>query len=357
MIKYIGSKRVLVPRIAAAFDLLPRDLRVLDLFSGTARVGHALKGLGFEVHANDHNTYAWHLAGCYVGADRERLLPRVEAALAELDAAPPIDGWFTRTYARDSRYLQPDNAARIEGMRTRLDALAPPAPLDPDAQALRHVLLTALMEAADRVDSTVGVQMAWLKSWSRRSANPVTLRTPALLPGPGRATCLEAADAADAFDGDAAYLDPPYNQHSYLGNYHLWETLCRWDQPQVYGKARKRIDVRQRKSAFNSRPRIQDALSDVLARLRTPWIVLSFSDEGFLDRAALEALLAPRGHVAVVEAEHARYVGAKIGIHDDKGVRVGTVGHLKNRERLYIVGPDAARVRALAAAASRPGTR
>ena len=32
--------------------------------------------------------------------------------------------------------------------------------------------------------------------------------------------------------GDLAYLDPPYNQHSYLGNYHVWETLVRWDEPE-----------------------------------------------------------------------------------------------------------------------------
>ena len=43
MIKYIGSKRVLVPTIVAAVGALPDVHTVLDVFSGTARVGHALK--------------------------------------------------------------------------------------------------------------------------------------------------------------------------------------------------------------------------------------------------------------------------------------------------------------------------
>jgi len=47
--------------------------------------------------------------------------------------------------------------------------------------------LTSLIEAADRVDSTTGVQMAYVKQWAPRSAKPLELRVPELLPGPGRA--------------------------------------------------------------------------------------------------------------------------------------------------------------------------
>src|SRR5438046_10387008 len=67
MIKYIGSKRLLVPRIVRAI-LRDEPRTALDLFSGTSRVGHALKREGVRVHANDHNAYAYALAGCYVAA-------------------------------------------------------------------------------------------------------------------------------------------------------------------------------------------------------------------------------------------------------------------------------------------------
>ena len=40
------------------------------------------------------------------------------------------------------------------------------------------MLLTALLEAADRVDSTTGLQMAYLKAWAPRSYNPLELRLP-----------------------------------------------------------------------------------------------------------------------------------------------------------------------------------
>ena len=37
---------------------------------------------------------------------------------------------------------------------------------------------------------------------------------------------------------------PPYNQHRYFTNYHVWETLVRWDAPAHYGVACKRVDAR-----------------------------------------------------------------------------------------------------------------
>jgi adenine-specific DNA-methyltransferase len=73
VIKYIGSKRTLLPAILrAASALCPPGGVVADLFSGTARVGHAFKRAGFRVLANDHNAYAHALASCYVQADAER---------------------------------------------------------------------------------------------------------------------------------------------------------------------------------------------------------------------------------------------------------------------------------------------
>jgi adenine-specific DNA-methyltransferase len=195
------------------------------------------------------------------------------------------------------------------------------------------------MEAADRVDSTTGVQMAYLKRWARRSYNPLTLRLPALVDGEGEALRREAEDAAEV-ECDVAYLDPPYNQHSYLGNYHVWETLVRWDAPQSYGVANKRVDCKTYKNAFNSKVRIADALTRVVARVRAPELVVSFSDEGYLSRAQLEEMLSTRGHVRVVELAYRRYVGAQIGIYSPAGEKVGEVGHLANRERLFLVSPD-----------------
>ena len=240
-----------------------------------------------------------------------------------------------------ARFFHPRNGARIDAIR---EAIARGS-FEPNLEA---VLLTALMEAADRVDSTTGVQMAYLKTWAPRALHELELRMPDVLPGEGEAFCLDAVEAARALEADVAYLDPPYNQHSYLGNYHVWETLVRWDKPEAYGVACKRVGCKTYRSDFNSRRRIHAALGALVDAVRAPHLVVSFNDEGYVSRAQMEALLSRRGHVEVVEVDFPRYVGARIGIFNPSGIKVGTVGRLRNKERLFIVSEERACARAAA---------
>jgi len=341
VVKYLGSKRTLVASIVDAVGRTSRVVSVLDFFSGTSRVGHALKRAGYRVIANDHNAYAHMLAKCYVVADRDELLNDVEVLVAEFNtlarkATEP--GWFTRDYCERSRYFHPDNGPRIEAVRNAIAAKS----LPPDLEA---VMLTSLLEAADRVDSTTGVQMAYLKQWAARAHNMLELRVPDMLPrsphGKGEAHCLDALEAVERLEADVAYIDPPYNQHSYLGNYHVWETLVRWDEPEVYGIACKRVDCRERKSVFNSRTDARDAINRIIQRVRARTLVVSFNDEGYIAREDMEAMLAARGPVQVIENDYRRYVGAQIGIYNPQGQKVGKVSHLRNTEYLFVGGEDA----------------
>jgi len=334
VIKYIGSKRTLLPVVLQAVKAVPEVRSVLDLFSGTSRVGHCLKGAGYRVVANDHNAYAHTLARCYVAADRERVEADARRLTAEFNTLPGRPGYFTETFCERSRFFQPKNGARVDAIREAIVAKALPPTLE-------AVLLVSLMEAADRVDSTCGLQMAYLKKWATRSHKDLELRVPAVLPasphGPCEAHQLEAVEAAAMGEVDLAYLDPPYNQHSYLRNYHIWESLVTWDKPEVYGVACKRIDCKTRRSDFNSRRRALDALTATIDAVRARVLVVSFNNEGFIDRATMEALLARRGFVSVLTQDYKRYVGAQIGIYNPDGHKVGRVSHLRNKEYVYVV--------------------
>lgn len=341
MIKYIGSKRTLIPVILGAVRRAANAHSVMDLFSGTSRVGHALKAAGYRVFSNDHNAYAATLARCYVQADAEDVIDDSRRLVREFNAMKGEPGYFTETFCVKSRFFQPKNGARVDAIR---EAIARKA-LSPELEA---VMLVALMEAADRVDSTTGLQMAYLKTWAPRAHNDLELRVPDVLPraqnGKGQATCLEALEAANVLEADVAYLDPPYNQHSYLGNYHVWESLVRWDKPEVYGIACKRVDVRQRQSLFNSRPRFADAMRRLLNAVRAPVIVVSFNNEGYINKADMESMLSSlwggEGKVTTIKNDFKRYVGAQIGIHNPRGEKVGTVSHLRNKEFVYVVSRD-----------------
>lgn len=348
MIKYLGSKRRLVPVLGELCERAGART-ALDLFTGTTRVAQEFKRRGVHVWAVDSARYSEALARCYVATDASAVdEAALAAALVRLGALPGRDGYVTETFCRRARYLQPHNGRRIDAIRDALATEYADSPLYP-------ILLTSLLEAADRVDSTTGVQMAYLKQWAPRSHRDLELRRPALLPGPGAAVRGDAlALAAGLPEVDLAYLDPPYNQHSYYRNYHVWETLVAWDAPAHYGVACKREDCRDpaTRSPFNSRPAFCDALARVVRDVRARVLVLSYNDESWIELDDLVDLCAARGEVRTLAFDSKRYVGAQIGIHDPAGRPVGRVGRLRNVEYLLVAG-DAADVAAVAG----PGAR
>ena len=336
MIKYLGSKRTLLPQI---LDLALRPLccgrrpsSFLDLFSGTSRVGLGARQQGLRVLSNDLSTYGRVLATCYIEAGAEAKEQALKL-LPDLQEVPPVEGYFTETFCRRSRFFHPKNGAKIDAVREEIARMELP-------RETEAVLLTSLMEAADRVDSTCGVQMAYLKEWAPRALGDLDLRIPEV---PWNSPAGEAlqGDALEVTSTlplvDVAYLDPPYNQHSYLGNYHIWETLCLWDKPEVYGIAMKRVDCQERKSAFNSKRTAKDVLTALLPQVRARRILLSFNDEGFLSKDEILGVLEPLGQVECHSIDYRRYVGAQIGIYNPAGERVGSPKSLRNTEFLFAV--------------------
>jgi adenine-specific DNA-methyltransferase len=342
MIKYIGSKRTLAPHIRDMVRSLPDVRRVCDLFAGTTRIGQALKRCGLWVHSNDLATYSEVFGRTYIATDAESVNEeRLRRLLTELMALPPVHGYITETFCEQSRYFQPFNGMKMDSIRAGIDALA-------TNETEWAILLTSLIEAADRVDSTTGLQMAYLKGWSARSFNALELRLSDLLSGSGAVTRMDANDLVRHLDDDIdlIYIDPPYNQHSYFSNYHIWETFVRNDAPPTYGIAKKREDCRTEKSAYNSKKQASTVFADLLNAIRAPYLLVSFNSEGYFTRDEITAMLDGKGYVASVALDFKRYVGAQIGIFNPSGEKVGKVSHLRNHEHLFLVGPDRAHVEA-----------
>lgn len=334
MIKYLGSKRRLVPVLTRLCETAGART-ALDLFTGTTRVAQAFKGAGTHVTAVDTARYSDVFARTYVATDADAVdVDDVAAVIDDLNARPGVPGYFTETFCERARFFQPSNGARVDAIRDAIEREHAGTPYHP-------ILLTSLIEAADRVDSTTGVQMAYVKQWAARSFLPLTLRVPELLRGDGIALRGDALDVAPVLAPcDLAYLDPPYNQHRYYTNYHVWETLVAWDAPEHYGVACKRVDARDdtTKSVFNRRRLMPDALRRVIAAVQARVVVVSYNDESWVSAAELRDMCSVHGHVEVLAFDSRRYVGAQIGIHNPQGERVGTVSHVRNLEYLVIAG-------------------
>ena len=335
MIKYLGSKRRLVPALS---EMCQRSgaSTALDLFTGTTRVARAFKQCGAHVTAVDTSRYSEVFAQTYIEADADAVdQVALQSVLDRLNELPGESGYFTQTFCVESRFFQPHNGARVDAIRNAIAGEFHGSPLEP-------MLLTTLLLAADRVDSTTGLQMAYVKQWAKRASNDLELRLPDLLPGTGRAVRGDAVTAAPTLGSfDLAYLDPPYNQHRYFTNYHIWETLVAWDQPEYYGVACKRIDSRDEdtKSAFNRKREMPSALTAAISGVDAEVVVVSYNDESWVTLTELRDMCAVHGDVVALAFDSKRYVGAQIGIHNPSGERVGKVSHTRNFEYVLVAGP------------------
>ena len=156
-----------------------------------------------------------------------------------------------------------------------------------------------------------------------------------------RADATEVAGTLGEFD--LAYLDPPYNQHRYYTNYHVWETLVAWDAPEHYGIACKRIDSRETytKSIFNKKREMPIALRDVVSKVQARVLILSYNDESWATLEDLVEWCSVHDYVQTLGFDSKRYVGAQIGIYNPNGEKVGEVNRLRNLEYVVVAGPEA----------------
>ena len=338
MIKYLGSKKKLLEDIhEASIDGFPGNPKtVIDMFSGTSRVGHYFKSKGYRVISNDFSEYGKVLAEGLVVADKEKYYDDAKKWVDHYNTnAGTLSGYFTNTFCIQSRFFKPKNGEKVDWIREDIESQN----FDP---ILKSVLLTSLMLAADKVDSTCGVQMAYIKKWAARADKDLVLQVPLLLSASKHGLCeAHKADAgiiSENLKADIAYLDPPYNQHSYLGNYHIWEALCLWDKPAFYGVACKREDVKTRKSSFNRKREALGAMEKTVANCakNVKRIVTSFNDEGYISKQEMLSLLNKYGKTTVKTINYKRYIGAKIGIHNKQGKKVGKVKSTTNHEFIYI---------------------
>lgn len=337
MIKYLGSKRALLPVLETLFTTSSAQTAV-DLFTGTARVATAMKNLGVFTTAVDTASYSEVFAKTYLELDSNKVdHSELADAIQLLNSLKGLEGYFTNTFCVSARYFQPKNGLRIDAIRQFIEE-------NYKDSWLYFPLLSSLIIAADKVDSTTGVQMAYLKSWSRRSFADLELKVPELVSGTGKSIRGNANQVVQDLPAvDLAYLDPPYNQHRYFGNYHIWETLVRWDEPEHYGVANKRIDTREtvNKSQFNSKLTMPEALRDLISNLKTDTLILSYNNESWLSRRDLTDMCAKFERVEILDFDSKRYVGSQIGGYNQSGELVGKPGARRNLEHLVLAGSNA----------------
>lgn len=316
--RYIGNKTKLLGFIGDVLE--DRGIRpgtAVDPFSGTASVAAELKRRGFRVVASDIMEYAYVFARACVEVAATPSVPGLRAELDGDDSLDTVITWLNRLDgspgfvhahyspvgeegARHGRmYFTPENAARIDAIRSLLDEWRRADRIDDDAF---HVLLAALLEAADRVANTTGVYAAFVKTWQPNATRPLELKPPTIVPGNGcRAERLDALELVSGLpDFDLLYLDPPYNSRQYAGYYHLPELIAQgWFEGGVRTRGKTGlIDDRDKRSDWSRRQKCEEAFERLVSTARWKHLVLSYNAEGIIPETTIRSTLRDCGRKA-----------------------------------------------------------
>lgn len=294
-IKYAGSKLKLLPYIVQMLQSLDGVQTVLDGFSGSTRVAQAFAQLNYKVHANDLALWSEVLGRCYLIANNDAQYYR--DLINHLNNVKPRCGWFSEYYGGEAheqkKAFSIKNTAKLDAIRDEIDCLCLP-------ENDKCVALTSLILALDKVDNTLGHYAAYLTTWSARSQKDLLLKVPEKfdITQENEVSCGDIFEIIKGRTYDLAYFDPPYGSNNlkmptsrvrYGAYYHLWTTIIKNDKPQVFGKAARRIDTRDKVSAsvFEEYRKSDDgqflaleALRNLIKQTNARYIMLSYSSDG-----------------------------------------------------------------------------
>ncbi len=248
-IKYAGSKDKIIPYILKlVYKINPKI--VFDGFSGTTRVSQAFAKIGYKVISNDFAVWSKTFATCYLLNKKDKNY--YQEIIDYLNKLPGKYGWFSEYYGGDptkrgpKRPWQLHNTMKLDAIREEIDKIA-------KDEIEKSVLLTSLILALDKVDSTVGHYASYLKEWSPRSYKTMRLEVPNFIISDKKHEVYQEDifNLVPKVEADLTYYDPPYGSANdkmppsrvrYQAYYHIWTTIIKNDKPKLFGTTNRRID-------------------------------------------------------------------------------------------------------------------
>ncbi|MDR0732354.1 MAG: DNA adenine methylase [Treponema sp.] len=328
-IKYTGSKLKLLPYILSLSKKVSgssKNVTVFDGFSGSTRVSQAYAKSGYKVYANDIAPYTKVFNTAFLLNTKE---PKSYAPLIDhLNSLKPVDGWFTEHYGGDGEHKisnngdglkkpwQKKNTRKLDAIREEIDKLQ----LD---EITKAVAITSLILALDQIDSTLGHYASYLHEWSPRSYNDMKLEVPNLWVNKHKNVVMnhDVFKALEELPGNIiiAYFDPPYGSNNekmppsrvrYASYYHIWTTICLNDRPEIFGRAKRRVDTSDtiagsvfeefRKNASGKFIAIE-AIEKLIKFTAASYIILSYSSGGRAAANELNEVLNSYGKILEIE--------------------------------------------------------
>lgn len=310
---YIGSKFSLLDflqtNIDAVSGLNPRShYTFADLFAGTGAVGAVYKARGCNVISNDIQFYSYILNKHYI----ENCLPMDEQLVNILNSLSGENGFIYNNYCAGSgsgrNYFTDNNGRKCDAIRVKLEELRVNGDID---ESTYIYYLASLINSIDKYANTASVYGAFLKHIKKQAEKDFKLELLPVISGlPGTVYNKDVNELIGDIQGDVLYLDPPYNARQYCSNYHVLETIARYDNPTLRGITGQR-DSDGQKSLFCSKKYAAQAFENLIAKAQFKYIFLSYNNEGLMSLKTIQEIMSGYGRYSCRTTEYKRFQADK----------------------------------------------
>ncbi|MDU6791273.1 MAG: DNA adenine methylase, partial [Intestinibacter bartlettii] len=320
----IGGKTLIIPYIIELIKEKTIDVKsISDVFAGSGVVSREFKNLGYDVISNDLMYFSYVLLRGTVGINSK-------LEFKNLNISNPIEHLnnlnlenmnldlencfiYQNFSPKGGRmYFTEENALKIDLIRVQIENWYNDSLINEDEY---FYLLTCLIEAVPFVSNITGVYGAYLKYWDKRALNNLELKNVDLSinNSVGQAYNEDSNKLIENIKTDLAYFDPPYNQRQYLPNYHVLETIAKYDSPKIKGVTGLR-DYSEQKSDYCRKDSVFNAFEDLIKNTNSRYILLSYNTEGLLSHDEIISILEKYGKKNTVNykfIDYKRYKNAQ----------------------------------------------
>lgn len=310
---YIGSKYSLLDFLETTIEDVTGykngdNYVFADLFAGTGIVGQTYKAKGCTVISNDIQYYSYVLNKHFI-----ENIPELDTSLLKtLNTLQPIEGFIYKNYCEGSgsgrNYFTNENGKKCDAIRIELERLHSTGQID---DHLYFYYLASLVNSIDKYANTASVYGAFLKHIKKSAQKEFQLELLPVISGNiGEAYNEDINLLARKIHGDVLYLDPPYNARQYCSNYHVLETIARYDNPELNGITGLR-DSSDQKSKFCSKRTVADTFEDLIKNSQFKYIFLSYSNEGLMSLDTINKIMSRYGKYSFFTKEYKRFKADK----------------------------------------------
>ena len=335
-LNYIGSKLSLLNFIHFIVnkEIKENPFVVGDLFAGTGVVGQSFKRKGYKIVANDIQYYSYVMNKKFLNVNNFLNFKNLSDEIKDLNKYEKKEkilfvlnylsnlkekkkGFIFSNYSLggtggkefERMYFSDENAIKIDTIRIKIEDWFKESKI---TEQEYFYLLGTLIEASDKVANTASVYGAFLKKIKNSAQKELKLEYNEIIMG-DKENIVFNDDILNILNNekiDLLYLDPPYNLRQYCSNYHLLETISKYDNPIISGKTGLR-EYKKQKSNFCVKNKVKEEFKKIVKKTNARYILLSYNNEGLMSIKDVQEILSLRGNPKTFILKYKRFKADK----------------------------------------------